>query len=259
MPAFSIAYNTKIYYILLMNPRYDHITVAEMLRYIAAHEKAANLNKDLTILRETAVDPISKSQFFIGKFRCFFEDIGNEHVAVTCPGLRVFHEVLSMKLIDKMASRYERRVVQGHAFAENTNLGYLFTNGYQGIVGYWYYDERTGKRRVYLYHKESETSYILKFEGMIKFIVGEDGLEHCVNNEYKVVDTIEKLAHPDEPESPPRKSVIQDICDLFRKPKADSKEQEKEVVKKLSDWIASQKPLDPADAKLLEEHLWELV
>ena len=39
-----------------MNPKYNLITVAEMLRYIAAHEKAASLNKDLTILRETAVD-----------------------------------------------------------------------------------------------------------------------------------------------------------------------------------------------------------
>ena len=147
-----------------MNPKYNLITVAEMLRYIAAHEKAANLNKDLAILRETAVDPLSKSQFFIGKFRCFFEDIGNEHVAVTCPGLRIFHEALTLKLIDKMASRYDRRVVQGHAFADKTNLGYLFAKEYQGVVGYWYYDERTGSRRAYLYHKESETSYILKFD-----------------------------------------------------------------------------------------------
>lgn len=235
MPAFSVAYNIELCYILHMNPKYDLITVAEMLRYIAAHDKAANLNKDLMILRETAVDPISKSQFFIGKFRCFFENIGNEHVAVTCPGLRIFHEALTLKLIDKMASRYERRVVIDHAVADGVNLGYLFVKAYDGVVGYWYFDERTGKHRVYLYHKESETSYILKYEGMIKFLVDENGLEHCVNNEYKVADTIEELAHPE------------------------SKEPKKSIMQRIKDWIASQKPLDPDAAKLLEENLWKLV
>ena len=242
-----------------MNPKYNLITVAEMLRYIAAHEKAVSLNKDLTILRETAVDPLSKSQFFIGKFRCFFEDIGNEHVAVTCPGLRIFHEALTMKLVDKMASRYERRVVHGHAFADKTNLGYLFAKEYQGVVGYWYYDERTGSRRAYLYHKESETSYILKFDSQLKFLVDEEGVEHCVNNDYKVADTIEQLAHPEVKDPAPRKSIIQRICDLFRKPQESQLDREHKIAKELAEWIVSQKPLGPEDAKLLEENLWKLV
>lgn len=34
---------------------------------------------------------------------------------------------------------------------------------------------------------------------------------------------------------------------------------EHKIVKKLTEWIASQKPLDPDDAKLLEENFWKLV
>lgn len=241
-----------------MNPKYDLISVAEMLRYIAAHEKAANLNKDLTILRETAVDPISKSQFFIGVYRCYFEDIGNEHVGVTCPGLRIFHEPLTQKLIDQMASRYERRVHQGHAFSENDNLGYIFENGYQGVIGYWYYDERTGARRVYLYHKDSERSYILKFTSVLKFLVDEDGVEHCVKNEWYVSDTIEELSNPKQPH-PEKKSILRRICEIFKKPETPTMTREQEIAKNLTEWIASQKPLDPADAKLLEENLWDLI
>jgi ferritin len=70
---------------------------------------------------------------------------------------------------------------------------------------------------------------------MIKFLVDENGLEHCVNNEYKVADTIEELAHPE------------------------SKEPKKSIMQRIKDWIASQKPLDPDAAKLLEENLWKLV
>ena len=72
-----------------MNSKDNLITVADMLRYLAGHEKAVEMNKDLVILRETAVDPIAESRFFIGKFRCFFEDIGNGKVMdnVDCGGM----------------------------------------------------------------------------------------------------------------------------------------------------------------------------
>lgn len=94
---------------------------------------------------------------------------------------------------------------------------------------------------------------------MIKFLVDENGLEHCVNNEYKVADTIEQLAHPEVKDPAPRKSIIQRICDLFRKPQESQLDREHKIAKELTEWIASQKPLDPEDAKLLEENLWKLV
>lgn len=34
---------------------------------------------------------------------------------------------------------------------------------------------------------------------------------------------------------------------------------ETDVIKKIADWLESQKPLDPEDAKLLEENFWNLV
>ena len=84
-------------------------------------------------------------------------------------------------------------------------------------------------------------------------------MEHCVNNDYKVADTIEELTHPEVKEPAPRKSLIQRICDLFRKPQESQYDRERKIVKELAEWIASQKPLDPEDAKLLEENLWKLI
>lgn len=242
-----------------MNTKDNLITVADMLRYIAGHEKAVEMNKDLVILRETAVDPIAESRFFIGKFRCFFEDIGNGKVMLTCPGLRIFHGALTEKLVDKLSSRYSRRLVPGHEFADSTDLGYLFSKGYRGILGYWYYDERTGKRRAYLYHQDSERSYILKFDSILKFLVDEFGMEHCVDNDYKVTDVIEQLSGQAKHEVKQPKSIIQRICDLFRKSETDAETRERRVASELADWIASQRPLGPEDAKLLEENLWKLV
>ena len=257
-----------------MNTNFEYISVAEMLKYIAGHDKAASLNTDLTILRETVVDPVSASKFYIGKFRCYFEQLESGKYTVTCPGLRIFYEPLCKKTIDKMASRYDRRIDANHKEVEGTDVSYIFVGSYAGVVGYWYFDERTGARRIYLYHPTSEKSYILKFDSVLKFLVDEDGVEHCVQAVY-IPSTIERLSAPVaettevSKESPLNKlnvkAMMKNIMDSIAKMvgkknvEATREDANREIAHKLTEWIASQKPLDPEDARILEENLWELV
>ena len=70
-----------------MNEKNDYISVAEMLEYMQGHDKAQHMYNDMTILRQTVLDPVQSSKIYIGRYHCIFEPLGNEQFAITCKPL----------------------------------------------------------------------------------------------------------------------------------------------------------------------------
>lgn len=179
-----------------MNENNDYISASEMLEYMQNHDKAKHMYDDMTILRQTILDPVQSSKIYIGRYHCVFEPLGNEQFALTCKPLRIFHLPLTKKTIDLMASRYERRIMPGHSKVdEKVDLNYLYFNSVTEPIGYWYFDERTGNRRAYLYHASSDKTFILKFDCLLKYLIDDDGMEHCTN-EAGIVGKIAELTAP---------------------------------------------------------------
>jgi hypothetical protein len=203
-----------------MNEKNDYISVAEMLEYMQGHDKAQHMYNDMTILRQTVLDPVQSSKIYIGRYHCIFEPLGNEQFAITCKPLRMFHLPLTKKTIDLMASRYERRILPGHTSVDaKTDLDYLYYGHATEPIGYWYYDERTGSRRAYLYHASSDKTFILKFDCVLKYLIDDDGMEHC-SNEAEVSSRITELTAAEEQPEPKSTSkvfkIVQTIKDLIK-------------------------------------------
>lgn len=203
-----------------MNDKNDYISAAEMLEYMQGHEKAQHMYNDMTILRQTILDPVQSSKIYIGRYHCIFEPLGNEQFAITCKPLRMFHLPLTKKTVDIMASRYERRILPEHTKVDDkTDLDYLYYNHATEPIGYWYFDERTGCRRAYLYHASSDKSFILKFDCVLKYLIDDDGIEHCVNDAH-LSSKIAELTAPKEEAEPPKPSmpfkIVQTLKNLIK-------------------------------------------
>lgn len=191
-----------------MNDKNEYITVTQMLEYMQSHPKSLNMYNDMTIHRQTLLDPVQHSKIFIGRFLCEFEPLTGENFAITCKALRIFHMPLTKKTVDLMSSRYERRILPDRCdLPAGTNLSYLYFGGATEPIGYWYFDERTGLRRAYLYHVSSDKSFILKFDCDFKFLIDDYGLEHCVSEAY-VAKKIAELTAPPKPEAEKKPGIV---------------------------------------------------
>jgi len=64
-----------------MNEKNDYISVAEMLEYMQGHDKAQHMYNDMTILRQTVLDPVQSSKIYLGRHHCIFEPLGNTNLS----------------------------------------------------------------------------------------------------------------------------------------------------------------------------------
>lgn len=90
--------------------------------------------------------------------------------------------------------------------SQDIDVSYIFedgTNKLPDFSGYWFYDETSGRRKVFIANLATGDRFEIKIEGIFKLIV-KDGVEHCVKS-IDVGHTLIELSRHEEPKEPIKK------------------------------------------------------
>ncbi|MCQ2125612.1 MAG: hypothetical protein MJZ25_15665 [Fibrobacter sp.] len=172
------------------------LTYREMMEYI--QETYPEIYRGLTSSSITPSNPSGKD----GSYQIHFDGHTakiyrpttlSDTACIYIPEFNV-QSLLTRKTLDIIAKRYRRSVNIDNMVIPGqtpTDLSYLFEDGSTKLPqfsGYWFYDETSGRRKVFLVNLETLDEFEIKPDAMFKLVV-HNGIEHCL----KQVDVGSKM------------------------------------------------------------------
>lgn len=161
-----------------------------------------------------------------GPFEMDIQQIIRGWYFVTCPGLRIHNQALTLDTAHKICSRFKRRLTYELNRVNGKDYSYIWVHSAKSeevhgesldrLYGYWYFDERRGEPRVFMYQEYYDKTFILKVGNMFVYIIDEAGMEHAVH-QVDVYDKIMELCHEsNETEEVEPQTIWQRIKNFFR-------------------------------------------
>lgn len=153
----------------------------------------------------------------LGTFELDIQQVIRGWYFVTCPGLRIYNQALTLNTAHKICSRYMRRITVEMENSMKEDYAFIWVRGAKyeespydspdRLYGYKYFDERLGEPRFYLYQEHYEKTFIMKVSDMFVYIIDDSGMEHAVHR-FDVYDKIMELCHEPEAEEEPEQSTF---------------------------------------------------